>query len=81
MHILIANNAFYKMLFFYLGTANDSIERSFEESKKVFEESGEQRAYEFMVRRLQEWRNTEINLAVTGNAGVGKSSFVNAIRG
>ena len=60
---------------------NDLIKRSLKESQKTIEESGELRAYEIMVRRLEQWRNTEINLAVTGSAGVGKSSFINAIRG
>jgi predicted GTPase len=30
---------------------------------------------------LENWRDVEINICVTGEAGVGKSSFINAIRG
>ena len=30
---------------------------------------------------LGDWKNAEIKTGVTGNSGVGKSSFINAIRG
>ena len=30
--------------------------------------------------KLEGWKNVEINIGVTGNSGVGKSSFINAIR-
>ena len=30
---------------------------------------------------LEKWRDVEINICVTGESGVGKSSFINAIRG
>ena len=30
---------------------------------------------------LDDWKNAEIKIGVTGNSGVGKSSFINAIRG
>jgi predicted GTPase len=31
--------------------------------------------------KLEAWRDVEINIGVTGDSGVGKSSFINAIRG
>ena len=36
---------------------------------------------EFLKGRLEDWKYVEINIGVTGDSGVGKSSFVNAIRG
>ena len=30
---------------------------------------------------LDDWKNAKIKIGVTGNSGVGKSSFINAIRG
>ena len=30
---------------------------------------------------LDHWKNAEIKIGVMGNSGVGKSSFINAIRG
>ena len=30
---------------------------------------------------LDDWKNVGIKIGVTGNSGVGKSSFINAIRG
>ena len=29
---------------------------------------------------LDKWREVEVNIAVTGDSGAGKSSFINAIR-
>ena len=34
-----------------------------------------------MNKKLEPWREVEVNVAVLGTAGVGKSSFINAIRG
>ena len=36
---------------------------------------------ELFKAKLEGWKRTEIKIGITGNAGVGKSSFVNAIRG
>ena len=30
---------------------------------------------------VDDWKNAEIKIGVTGNSGAGKSSFINAIRG
>ena len=35
----------------------------------------------FFEEKLEEWRNEEITVAVAGDSGTGKSSFINAIRG
>ena len=34
-----------------------------------------------LERERDEWKDVELNVAVIGNSGVGKSSFINAIRG
>ena len=31
--------------------------------------------------KLDDWKNVNIQIGVTGDSGVGKSSFINAIRG
>ena len=35
---------------------------------------------EVFKAKLKGWKNVEINIGVTGNSGVGMSSFINAIR-
>ena len=35
----------------------------------------------FFKGKLEEWKDVEITMAVTGDSGVGKSSFINAIIG
>ena len=34
-----------------------------------------------MIEKLQRWEDVKVNLAILGASGVGKSSFINAIRG
>jgi len=50
------------------------------ELKKGIEESGVSNIEEFFRKRLEKWREVEVNIAITGDSGSGKSSFINAIR-
>ena len=34
-----------------------------------------------LKRRLEKWREVEVDIAIAGAPGTGKSSFINAIRG
>ena len=36
---------------------------------------------ELLMANLKRWEDVEINFGITGEAGVGKSSFINAARG
>ena len=51
-----------------------------EEIKGYVEEHGLSRIKEFFKKKLQRWQEVEVNIAITGDSGVGKSSFINAIR-
>ncbi|KAK2548290.1 Interferon-inducible GTPase 1, partial [Acropora cervicornis] len=42
--------------------------------------SGVSNIQEFIRKRLERWRGVEVNIAVTGESGSGKSSFINAIK-
>ena len=50
------------------------------ELEKEIEESGVSNIEEFFRKRLEKWRDVEVNIAITGDSGSGKSSFINAIR-
>ena len=52
-----------------------------EDVKDYVEENGVSGLKEFCIERLAKWKDVEINFGITGDAGSGKSSFINAIRG
>ncbi|XP_068723145.1 interferon-inducible GTPase 1-like [Montipora capricornis] len=56
------------------------VEGEKEEFKREIDENGVSNIEEFLRKRLEKWREVEVNIAVTGDSGVGKSSFINAIR-
>jgi len=47
--------------------------------QKAFTSDGVEGVRGFFTEKL-EWKNIQLNVAVIGNSGVGKSSFINAIR-
>ena len=51
-----------------------------EELQEELDEKGVSNVKEFFKKRLDRSREVEVNIAITGNSGVGKSSFINAIR-
>lgn len=51
------------------------------EIRVLFFESGIAGVQRMITEKLGLWKNTKINLAILGNSGAGKSSFINAIRG
>ena len=53
----------------------------FQEAKRQIEEKGVAGAQAMMKATLIGWKDIKIRIGVTGNSGVGKSSFINAIRG
>ena len=49
--------------------------------KSVLEETGVSAAQNVIREKLEGWENVNVKIGVTGCAGVGKSCFINAIRG
>ena len=59
---------------------DDKIPHS-EDEQKHTQNHGLVEIQEFFERKLEEWKDIEITIAVTGHSGVGKSSLINAITG
>jgi len=51
-----------------------------EELKEAFKSGGVEAGRAWLKRKLDEWKQIPLNVAVIGRSGVGKSSFINAIR-
>ena len=59
----------------------DDIEKiEMEEFQHEIDVNGVSNIEKFLRKRLERWRQVEVKLAVTGDSGSGKSSFINAIR-
>jgi len=52
-----------------------------EEMKNSYASGGEEECRRLLQTKCNEWKDTPLNVAVIGNSGVGKSSFINAVRG
>ena len=59
---------------------DDSVKIDLKELKHEINENGVSNIEEFLRKRLERWREVEVNVAITGDSGAGKSSFINAIR-
>jgi len=51
-----------------------------EELKAAWKDGGAEACRRLLEEKRDEWKNVPLNVAVIGNSGVGKSSFINAIR-
>ena len=54
--------------------------RNGEEIKKNVKEHGVSGIDEFVKRRLDSWKNEDVEIGITGDSGAGKSSFINVLR-
>lgn len=52
-----------------------------DEIREYVERDGVPHIADFIRNKLETWHEVEVNLAITGDSGTGKSSFINAIRG
>ena len=60
---------------------SDLEEVNAEEIKEYIKRNGVSGIEEFFKMQLERWKEVEVNIGITGGSGVGKSSFINAIRG
>ena len=52
----------------------------YEDVQRYVDENGVSNIEEFFKNKLEGWRDVEVNIAISGSSGAGKSSFINAIR-
>ncbi len=52
-----------------------------EDLSEYIDEHGVDGIGEFFKAKLERWKDVKITIGVTGESGVGKSTFINAIRG
>ena len=52
----------------------------YEDVQGYVDENGVSNIEEFFKKKLECWRDVEVNIAISGSSGAGKSSFINAIR-
>ena len=80
---LSRSQSLLKLLEFAMGKAQSKECESEElrEAKRLMEEEGIVGVQASIRKKLQSWEDVEIKFCVTGNSGVGKSSFINAFRG
>ena len=60
---------------------SDLEEVNAEEIKEYIKRNGVSGIEEFFKMQLERWKELEVNIGITGGSGVGKSSFINEIRG
>ncbi|CAF1504995.1 unnamed protein product [Adineta ricciae] len=69
-------------------TADKAISKSFgsispeeiQEGKEVFETDGVKGYEAYLQNKIDAWKTIPLNIGIVGNAGSGKSSFINAVR-
>ncbi|XP_029188149.2 interferon-inducible GTPase 5-like isoform X1 [Acropora millepora] len=59
---------------------DDFVKIEMKELQHEIDVSGVSNIKEILPKRLESWREEEVNVAITGDSGSGKSSFINAIR-
>ncbi|XP_015768754.1 PREDICTED: interferon-inducible GTPase 1-like isoform X1 [Acropora digitifera] len=59
---------------------DDFVKTEMKELQHEIDVSGVSNIKEILPKRLESWREVEVNVAITGDSGSGKSSFINAIR-
>ena len=52
----------------------------YEDVQRYVDENGVSNIEEFFKYKVEGWRDVEVNIAISGSSGAGKSSFINAIR-
>jgi putative ribosome biogenesis GTPase RsgA len=52
-----------------------------EETKRYYKENGVRDIDKFVNKKLEQYTEVKVQVAITGDSGAGKSAFINAIRG
>ena len=60
---------------------DNDIDTAFSEFNDYVKKHGVESIDTFLEDALEKWKQVDINIAVVGNSGSGKSSFINTVRG
>ena len=52
-----------------------------DEIKRYVDGHGTKEIDKFFKKKLDSWKHVKVNIAITGDAGAGKSSFINKLLG
>lgn len=59
----------------------DDTKTAFSEVDDYVQKHGVEGINTFLNNALEKWKEVDVNIAVVGKAGSGKSSFINTVRG
>lgn len=59
----------------------DDTKTAFSEVDDYVQKHGVEGINTFLTNALEKWKEVDVNIAVVGEAGSGKSSFINRVRG
>ena len=78
--LMLTSRQVLTLCIFQIGSGGENQKSAVDELKDNIEKEGLDAVLKHLNEDLNKWRSEPVKLAVTGKSGVGKSSFINAIR-
>ena len=78
--LMLTSRQVLTLCIFQIASSDGNWKSALDEFNENIDKDGLEKALKHCNEDLDNWRNEPVKLAVTGKSGVGKSSFINAIR-